>query len=158
MFKNLIGILIFILGVLLSLNSYANYVIVDFSLPSTKKRLFIYNNNNKLLLSTYVAHGIASGDGIYATRFSNVFGSKASSLGAYKVNEVYYGKHGKVYRVTGLDMSNSNAYMRYIEIHGAGYIGHGKTGHSFGCFAVPFSAMPYIFKFLKPGDKLIAKD
>lgn len=146
-----------ILLLFITISCYANYAIVDFSKPSTEKRLFIYSDEGQLLYSTWTAHGAGSSKGKYATTFSNDFNSHASSLGTYRIEEVYYGKHGKNYRLSGLSKSNSNAYERYIEIHGADYIGNGKTGTSWGCFAVPKAAMFYIFKYLKPGDYLYAQ-
>lgn len=142
---------------LITIPCYANYAVVDFNKPSTEKRFFIYSDGGQLLYSTWTSHGSGSGKGKYATTFSNEFNSHASSLGKYQIKEVYYGKHGKNYRLTGLSKTNSNAYKRYIEIHGATYIGNGKTGNSWGCFAVPREAMHYVFKYLKPGDYLYAQ-
>jgi len=71
----------FVLAYLLERKHYAryntslNYAVVDFSLPSTQKRFVIYNQNGRELFRTYVAHGIGSGKGIMATRFSNTPGS-----------------------------------------------------------------------------------
>src|SRR5882757_73099 len=49
--------------------------IVDFSLPSFKKRLFVLDmENGKLLFNTLVAHGRNSGK-LLATKFSNRFNS-----------------------------------------------------------------------------------
>jgi hypothetical protein len=57
--------------------------IVDFSLPSSQKRLFIVDmNSGKLLFNTYVSHGRNSGTEM-ATRFSNRPESFQSSLGFY---------------------------------------------------------------------------
>lgn len=119
-----------------SYRSASNYYIeVDFSKPSTEKRFFIYKDN-KLVCSTYVAHGINSGD-ILATHFSNRINSHESSLGYYRTLNGYYGHNGYSIKIWGISRTNSNAYIRKVVIHGANYIGNGKIGHSFGCFAIP---------------------
>jgi len=68
--------------------------IIDFSMPSTAKRLFIVDvANGKLLFNTYVAHGRNSGLQT-ANSFSNVAESFKSSLGFYTTATTYKGKHG----------------------------------------------------------------
>lgn len=110
-----------------------------------------------MLFSTYTAHGSGSGGGTYPTHFSNVEGSHASSLGTYKIGEVHYGKNGKGYRMHGLDKSNSRAYERYILVHGANYIGNGRSGTSWGCFAVPYKDLNMVMILLTKGDILVAR-
>lgn len=113
-------------------------VIVDFSLPSTSKRLWIVNmNNGQVLLNTWVAHGQGSGE-LYASIFNDRIDGHASSLGLYKIaNVTYEGKHGRSLKLTGLEYTNKNAAEREVVIHAADYIGYGRTGRSWGCFAVP---------------------
>lgn len=55
--------------------------LIDFSRPSTEKRLFVFDmKQHRLLFSSVVSHGKNSG-GVYATSFSNEYGSyKSSSL------------------------------------------------------------------------------
>lgn len=137
-------------------NRTPTYIVVDFSLPSTEKRFFIYKNN-KLVFSTYVAHGSGSGRGVYATSFSNRSGSHQSSLGTYRLGEFYYGKYGRSMRVDGLSKTNSNARSRAIVIHPAPYIGNGRTGNSWGCFAIPTGDVSKVFSLIKPGDYLYAR-
>src|SRR5690606_6569055 len=68
--------------------------VIDFSLPSTKKRLWIIDLNTKtVLFNDYVAHGRNSGDDM-AVSFSNDSGSNMSSIGFYLTGETYNGKHG----------------------------------------------------------------
>lgn len=117
--------------------------VVDLSLPSHQKRMWIVDLVNKsLLLNTWVAHGDGSGDDM-ANFFSNVNDSHASSLGFYVTDNVYMGKHGRSLRLDGLDEGfNDNARMREIVVHAAKYVGQGtidKLGHlgrSWGCPAV----------------------
>ncbi len=67
--------------------------IADFSLASSKKRLFILDlKNYKILYNTYVSHGRNSGRE-KATQFSNQAESFKSSLGFYVTSGTYSGKH-----------------------------------------------------------------
>ena len=131
-------------------------IIVDFDLPSTSKRLWIINISTKsVIYNTWVTHGEGSGE-IYATSFSNQPESHKSSLGAYVTAEAYEGRHGLSRRLDGLERSNNRARDRDIVIHGADYIGEGKTGRSWGCFAVPEKEVKYIVKLVGEGTILYA--
>ena len=118
--------------------------IVDFSKPSSQKRLFIIDvKNSKLLFNTYVAHGMRSG-AAFARVFSNAMESNKSSLGFYKTADTYIGKHGYSMRLVGLEKGfNDNAYKRDIVIHAADYVNErmihskGWIGRSWGCPALP---------------------
>lgn len=118
--------------------------IVDFSLPSTEKRMWILDmNTKKVLFNTYVAHGQGTG-GNLATKFSNTSNSHQSSLGFYVTAETYYGKNGLSLFIDGMEKGfNSNARNRYVVIHGADYVTQkfinrsGRLGRSYGCPAVP---------------------
>ncbi len=131
--------------------------LVDFTKPSTEKRMFIYNaDTNTLIYSTYVTHGSGSG-GKYATKFSNINNTHASSLGVYKTLTTYTGKHGYSLKIQGLDQGyNNNALSRYIVVHGADYIGNGKTGRSWGCFAVPTAVKTKVINYLLGGAIIVA--
>ena len=118
--------------------------IVDFSLPSSAKRLFVIDlTNNKLLFCTYVAHGNGSGMQ-YDNQFSNIPQSNKSSLGFYKTLNTYIGVHGYSLKLEGLEKGiNDNANRRDIVIHGAAYVSEalvqsqGYLGRSQGCPALP---------------------
>ncbi len=61
--------------------------VVDFSLPSTQKRFWVIDLENKtVLFNNYVAHGRNTGNNI-AEKFSNVPNSNSSSLGFYVTAE-----------------------------------------------------------------------
>jgi len=117
--------------------------IVDFSLPSRDSRFHIVDLRSGQIESHQVAHGRGSDPDHsgYLERFSNQFGSEASSNGSYMTTEHYHGKYGLSMRVRGLDWSNSNAEARAIVMHNAWYAepeiaaAHGKLGRSEGCFA-----------------------
>jgi hypothetical protein len=141
--------------------------IVDFSLPSFKKRLFVLDmENGKLLFNTLVAHGRNSGQ-IYATRFSNRNHSFESSLGFYVTGETYFGQNGYSLRLLGMEHGfNDNAYKRGIVIHPADYVNdemsktYGRLGRSEGCPAIPSDVHRAVIETIKNGTCLFvyAKD
>jgi hypothetical protein len=132
--------------------------ICDFSQSSNKKRLYILNlDSNKVLLTSYVAHGRGSG-AEYATRFSNRSRSHQSSLGFYITSSVYSGDHGLSLRLQGLEPGFNNLAMkRNIVIHGASYISdeylvtNKFMGRSYGCPAVPEDECAAIIDLIKNG-------
>lgn len=117
---------------------------IDYSLPANQKRLWVLDlNNNTVLFHTYVSHGLKSGD-LESHFFSNRFDSKASSIGVYRTNKTYYGRHGLSLKLDGLDRGfNDNADPRAIVMHGGWYVEesfiqkYGRAGRSWGCPAVP---------------------
>jgi L,D-transpeptidase-like protein len=118
--------------------------IVDFSRPSSDPRFYVVNMISGEVESHRVAHGRGSDPDHsgFVERFSNDFGSYASSNGAYLTGDYYDGKYGTSMKVRGLDWSNYNAEPRAIVIHNAWYAEddmiplHGKLGRSEGCFAM----------------------
>ena len=135
--------------------------IVDFSLPSFKKRLFVLDmENGKLLFNTLVAHGRNSGQ-LYATRFSNRNRSLESSLGFYLTGETYFGQNGYSLRLLGMERGfNDNAYSRGIVIHPADYVNDeisknfGRLGRSEGCPAIPSDIHRSVIETIKNGTCL----
>ncbi len=143
-----------------------NVAVVDFTQPSTKKRMTIYNAKGKAESTHLVAHGYGSGKN-YAESFSNRSGSGQSSLGLYQIGSSYYGKHGKSLKLHGLEPGvNSSAYSRAIVLHSANYVsdkakwdnfkaGEGwRIGRSAGCPAVSEEDMKYVLSKLEPGSFL----
>ena len=135
--------------------------IVDFSKPSSEKRLFILDlKNYKVLFNTLVAHGRNSGREI-ATYFSNQNSSFMSSPGFYITKETYEGKNGYSLKLEGIERGiNDNAFERGIVIHGADYVcdayinSQGYIGRSQGCPAVPVEANRPIINTIKNGTCL----
>jgi hypothetical protein len=117
--------------------------IVDFSKPSSDPRFHVVDLNGGQVDSYRVAHGRGSDPDHsgFVERFSNDFGSYASSNGTYTTGEYYQGKYGLSLKTNGLDWTNNNAEARAIVIHNAWYAEpdmiplHGKLGRSEGCFA-----------------------
>ncbi|OFX26452.1 MAG: hypothetical protein A2041_00485 [Bacteroidetes bacterium GWA2_31_9b] len=135
--------------------------IIDFSRPSTDKRLFILDlKNEKVIKNTLVAHGVNSGNNM-AESFSNNQHSNKSSLGFYITKGTYSGKHGYSLRIDGKNIGlNNNALKRDIVIHGADYVSedfikkNGRIGRSFGCPAVPVEENQEIIDLIKNGTCL----
>ena len=133
--------------------------LIDFSRPSTDKRLFVFDmKQRKLLFSSVVAHGKNSGDN-YATSFSNEYGSYKSSLGIYLTESTYQGKNGYSLILNGLEKGiNDRARERAIVMHGAAYANPsvaskgGRLGRSFGCPAVPQKLSRPIIDAIKGGS------
>lgn len=134
-------------------------VVIDFKVPSYKKRFFIVKNG-ALLDALYVSHGVKSSDPSdlsMAKYFSNVIGSRKSSLGAMLTGEVYHGKHGRSLRLDGLDKCNSMVRARSIVIHAADYVGdsyvrrNGRCGQSWGCPAIDPALSDMIIDLIKGG-------
>ena len=135
--------------------------IVDFSLPSSKKRLFVIDLKNfKLLFNTYVAHGRNSGKE-FANQFSNDPESFKSSLGFYVTKDTYNGAHGFSLHLEGEEKGiNDNAYSRSIVMHSAAYVGEnvvksqGFIGRSLGCPALSSKVFKPIIEKIKNGSCL----
>lgn len=119
-------------------------IIIDYSLPTHVKRLWLFDlEQKKLLLHTYVSHGLKSGTSS-TTFFSNKVGSKASSVGVYHTGKSYRGRHGLSLKLKGLEKDfNNNSWIRYVVMHSAWYVNkkfinkYGRTGRSWGCPAIP---------------------
>ena len=118
--------------------------IADFSLHSSKPRLFFANLESGTVKSFLVAHGLGSDPEHtgYLQNFSNEVGSEATSRGGYLTCEWYKGKYGTSIRLKGLDNDDSNALDRAIVMHPASYVSEahierwGVLGRSNGCFAM----------------------
>lgn len=135
--------------------------IIDFSLPSNKKRLFVIDlKNSRLVFNTLVSHGRNSGTAL-ATDFSNDPSSFKSSLGFYITGDTYKGEHGISLRLEGEESGiNDNALSRGIVMHSAAYVNEkmadlqGYIGRSLGCPAVPVGMHKQIIEMIKNGTCL----
>jgi hypothetical protein len=138
--------------------------IVDFSKASGDARFHVVDLMNGTVESHLVAHGRGSDPDHsgFVERFSNEFGSYASSNGTYTTGDYYNGKYGLSMKVHGLDWSNSNAEARAIVIHNAWYAEpemiaqHGKLGRSEGCFAFSRKSQWDVMRRLAGGRMIYA--
>jgi hypothetical protein len=133
--------------------------IIDYSMPSTAKRLWVLDlASHAVLYHELVAHGEGSGDNT-ATLFSNDADSHRSSLGLFVAEETYIGKNGYSLRLEGLDAGfNDRAQERAIVMHGAPYVSaafartHGRLGRSWGCPALPEDVARAVIDHVKGGN------
>jgi hypothetical protein len=135
--------------------------IIDYSKPSSEKRLYVIDlENKKLIYNCLVAHGKNSGEEM-ATVFSNQPESLKSSLGFFLTAETYVGDNGYSLRLDGLEKGiNDNARLRDIVIHGADYVSqkfideNGRLGRSWGCPALPPEVSKEIIDIISEGSCL----
>ncbi len=135
--------------------------IIDFTKPSSQKRLFILDVQSfRVLFHTYVAHGRGTGEAV-ATRFSNIPESYQSSLGFYVTEGTYNGKNGYSMQLEGVEYGiNHKAEERAIVVHGAPYVSEGfirskgYIGRSHGCPALPEKLNKPIIEKIKNGSCL----
>ncbi|MGB3846827.1 twin-arginine translocation pathway signal [Sphingopyxis sp. YF1] len=138
--------------------------IVDFGLPSSRPRFALVDMVAGRVDMYPVTHGRGSDpqhDG-WLKSFSNRVGSLATSRGAYRTSDYYWGANGSSMRLAGLEPDNNNADVRAIVVHGAWYAEpsliatQGKLGRSEGCFVFGEELLPQILYKLGPGRLLFA--
>ncbi|WP_316634275.1 murein L,D-transpeptidase catalytic domain family protein [uncultured Flavobacterium sp.] len=130
--------------------------LIDFSLSSNSKRLWVIDlTTNTILFNSLVAHGRNTGEE-FASEFSNSNSSYKSSLGFYATGEIYRGKHGASLRLDGLENGvNDNARERGVVMHGADYVSESfirdnkRLGRSQGCPAIPMELTDEIIETIK---------
>lgn len=133
--------------------------VIDYSLPSSTPRLWIFDlANNRLLFRELVAHGRNTGDNL-ATNFSNELNSRTSSIGLFRTRDTYQGSNGYSLRMEGLEPGfNDRAEERAIVMHGAPYVNDeqirkfGRIGRSWGCPAVRMGVARQIIDVMKGGQ------
>jgi len=137
--------------------------VIDYSLPSTERRLWVIDvPRRRVLFHELVAHGEGSGDN-YAVEFSNEPGSRQTSLGVFRTEDVYRGGQGYSLRLAGLEPGvNDLAMERKIVMHGADYVSAsaanalGRLGRSWGCPALARGVHRRIIERIKGGSALFA--
>jgi hypothetical protein len=135
--------------------------IIDYSKPSTAKRLFLIDMESGEVKKMTVSHGRNSG-WLYATKFSNDPDSFRSSKGFFRTGGKYYGKLGACMQLQGLQKGvNDNALSRGIIMHGAHYanpksivLNRGRLGRSLGCPAIPMELAEDVIDKIKNGSLL----
>ncbi|WP_186250464.1 murein L,D-transpeptidase catalytic domain family protein [Burkholderia gladioli] len=138
-------------------------VVIDYSLPSTARRLWVFDlRNGKLLWNEYVLHGRGSGAGLYARSFSNQPDSEQSSLGLFELGSPFKSQFGPAMSMVGLEKGiNDHAVERGIWLHGTDYVNDERaaTGHvsqSEGCAAVQRGVIVPMIDSLKKGAYLFS--
>ena len=137
--------------------------VIDYSLPSTQPRLFVFDlAAKKLLYRELVAHGKNSGE-VVPNFFSNEPGSEATSLGLFVTADTYNGSNGYSLRLKGLEEGiNDMAFNRAIVMHGAYYVSReaikalGRLGRSWGCPAVRPEVAKEIINTIRGGSAIFA--
>jgi hypothetical protein len=138
--------------------------VIDYSKPSTEKRLWVFDlKHGRTLFNTWVSHGKNTG-GLNAESFSNSPGSLKSSIGVFVTDSgPYLGGNGYSLRLRGLEHGvNDNAYDRDIVVHGAWYVNadtirrYGAIGRSWGCPAVSNSLAKPLIDTIKENTLIFA--
>lgn len=137
--------------------------VIDYSLPSTEARLWVFDvATRRLLFREHVAHGQGTGENL-ARHFSNHDGSHQSSLGLFRTGETYFGHNGYSLRMEGLEPgTNDSAMARAIVMHGAAYVDpaaareRGRLGRSWGCPALRPEVAAAVIDSLKDGQMIFA--
>jgi hypothetical protein len=137
--------------------------VIDYRRSSLKPRLWVFDlGAGRLLFEEVVAHGQGSGNDL-ATRFSNLNGSHASSVGLFVTRDTYDGRNGYSMRMHGLEPGiNDQALARAIVMHGAPYVDvasgvkQGRLGRSWGCPAVRDAIARRMIDVLKGGQFVFA--
>lgn len=137
--------------------------VIDYSLPSTERRLWVFDiDARKLLFAEHVAHGQGTGEN-FARDFSNRDGSHQTSLGLFRTGVTYSGKNGYSLKMEGLEPGTNDAAMsRAIVMHGAPYVNpgeakqKGRLGRSWGCPAVRPEVAQAVIDSLKNGQMIFS--
>ena len=132
--------------------------VIDYRVPSRVPRYFLIDTSDMSAEAFLVAHGKGSDpdhDGM-ADQFSNIEGSKMTSLGAYVTGRTYFGMHGLSLKLKGLSPQNDRAEERLIVIHGADYVSADRRvlGRSWGCPALEREVAERIIPLIKDGSFL----
>ncbi len=137
--------------------------VIDYSLPSSARRLWVLDmEKRRVLFNELVAHGKNTGL-VEAMSFSNSPGSRKSSLGLFRTNTTYRGRHGYSLNLDGLEPGfNDRAYERRIVVHGASYVSPefvdstGRLGRSYGCPALDRRVSARVIDLIKDGSAVFA--
>ena len=136
------------------LSNSGHAVLIDYSKPVFKKRLWLIDlRSKKILLNCHVSHARNSGL-FWVSKFSNKVGSEFSCTGKFKTSNSYESKYGtgpyKVgLRLEGLDADNDNTFKRNIVFHTS------FPMWSKGCFMTLEKNNKFIIDNLKMGSLVL---
>jgi hypothetical protein len=132
--------------------------VIDYTRPATVPRLGVVDlSPGQLLTREFVAHGRESG-GLWARAFSNVDGSRRSSLGTFVTAGTFRGVRGLSLRLRGLEPGiNDHAWQRGIVVHGTPNVSAararaGTMGRTEGCPAVPTGSVRKLIRMIEGGS------
>jgi hypothetical protein len=132
--------------------------VIDFNKYSGQRRFFVVDMKSGEAYDFHTAHGSGSDPSNtgYAEKFSNIEGSKMSSVGFYLTGSIYDGSHGASLYLDGLSSSNSRARSRAIVIHSANYVdaSFSRMGRSWGCPALDGDVKDWVINRIK-GKSLV---
>lgn len=142
-------------------------IIVDYSIPSNKNRLFVWDcEHDSIVAKFWCAHGFGGNSTAEKPEFSNIIGSNCSSLGWFLVDKSVGVSPRWGYRyhaVDGLESINSNARRREILIHPWSSVSHDcdakiknpmeLDGRSAGCFTTSDKGFETIDSYIKSRQK-----
>jgi len=126
------------------------FYLVDFSIHSGKKRMFLYDSEQGEIIRKYmVSHGVGNSERNHVPiSFSNVPGSLCSSVGMAVLGERAYSNWGinVKYWIDGLEATNSNMRDRLVVLHSYQGVSNVETYpnpimKSEGCIMVSDEAM-----------------
>ena len=101
------------------------WAVVDYGLPSTERRLFVFDTLEASVQRFLVAHGRGHDQDanlLRASAFSNEAHSDLSCLGVCRASETYFGSQGLSLWLDGLERSNSNMRRRNLVMHGSPHV------------------------------------
>jgi hypothetical protein len=139
-------------------------IVCDYSQPSDRKRLYIFNFADGSVTSHLVSHGRGSdrADTWTPQGFNGVEGSNTSIVGAMVGAERYQGDHGLSLRLDGLEPGSILARPREIVVHTAAYMeaqfiaANKRPGRSLGCFVVQAGVLEEVIATLENGGLLLS--
>lgn len=146
-----------------ALDAPPTLTVIDYSLPSTEPRLWVFEMaTGKLLFHELVAHGRNTGENL-AKHFSDTLDSRQSSLGLFKTDSTYVGSNGYSLRLDGLEPGfNGRARERAIVMHGAPYVdagfaaAQGRLGRSWGCPALRAAVAHKVIDTIRGGGVIFS--
>lgn len=139
-------------------------LLVDYGLPSGTPRVYVWSfKEKKILFKAYTMHGCGGGSTDEEPVFSNILGSKCSTLGNFAITR----QHGVInrtgFRLIGLDEENANAWERALMIHNSSWVDEYCKQKYIplnekicqGCVTVNVKAMEKIGQLVDSESKLI---
>ncbi|MEO6313378.1 MAG: murein L,D-transpeptidase catalytic domain-containing protein [Chitinophagaceae bacterium] len=92
--------------------------LVDMSIASGEPRFFVFDlKADSIVRRGLVTHGRCNEQWLADRKYANTIGCGCTSLGRYRIGNPYSGKFGRAYKLAGMDVTNSNAYARFVVLH-----------------------------------------